>query len=151
MVEWVSFCVGVIGLVIGVAGLVQAHNQSKARARVETVTRDTLRRLAGDIRVIYSNARWADIHSRKIGYLFTEENPDAKQIKTEALDCARDTAACARLLGFVHSKIQGIQQSLFSDSAETLPDIKSVDVIEAERLITESQKSSGAPKPIIPT
>ncbi len=68
---------------------------------------------------VHSNARWVDLHARNIGHRVAEQSPDIKQIKLEAFDCARDAAACPRLLGTVHPKIRGIQRSLFRDSEET--------------------------------
>jgi hypothetical protein len=133
MPDWLNSVVNWAGAIIGMIGLVFAVQQYRERTRVEAVIKDTLRRLAGEIKVVYSNAHWAELHSRNIGFIFAEENPDLKQIKLEAFDCARDTAACARQLGLAHSKIRGIQQSLFRDSQETLPEINSADVIEAKR------------------
>lgn len=122
-----------IGIVIGVLGLAFAAYQHSQRARVESVVRDTLRRLAGEMRVVFSNANWADLHFRNIGFMYLEAEPDLKRIRREALDGARDAPACTRQLALVHSKIRGIQQSLFKDSLETLPEIKSDDVLEAEK------------------
>jgi hypothetical protein len=66
--------------------------------------------------------------------MYLEAEPDLKRIRREALDGARDAPACTRQLALVHSKIRGIQQSLFKDSLETLPEIKSDDdVLEAEK------------------
>jgi hypothetical protein len=117
-----------IGPVIGFIGLVFAVYQYYQRTRVESVVRDTLRRLAGEIRVVFSNANWADLHFRNIGRSFIEADLNLIRIRQEALDGARDAAACARQLGLVHSKIRGIQQTLFKDSDETLPEIPSDDV-----------------------
>ena len=109
--------------------LVFAVYEYQKRARVETVVRNTLRRLAGDIKVVYSDANWAETHFRAIGYLFTEETtPDLTVIRKRVLDGARDSTACSRLLANIHSQIRGIQQSLFNDSEEIFPDIQSDDV-----------------------
>ena len=106
---------------------------------METVVRDTLRRLAGEIRVVFSNATWADDHFRAIGHKFVEATPDLMAIKRNAVDGARDSAACARQLALVHSKIRGIQHSLFKDSEETLPEILADDVKAAYRKVDESE------------
>ena len=48
--------VNLLSMLIGVLGLGFAFYQHRQRTRMESVVKDTLRRLAGDIRVIYSNA-----------------------------------------------------------------------------------------------
>jgi hypothetical protein len=116
------------GSVIGIISFAFALYQYRKRVRVESVVRDTLRRLAGLLRVVHSNANWTDTHLRNVGYLFIEANPDLGRIRKETFDAARDATACTRQLGFVHSQIQGIQQSLFKDSEEKLPEIPSDDV-----------------------
>lgn len=102
--------------------------ERRQRTKVETVVRNTLRRLAGDIKVVYSDAHWAETHFRAIGYLFTDANPDLTVVRRRVLDGARDSAACSRLLANIHSQIRGIQQSLFNDSEEIFPDIQADDV-----------------------
>jgi hypothetical protein len=131
-----------IGGIFGIMSLAFAVYEHRQRTRLESVVRDTLRRLAGEMRVLYSNAEWADIHLRHVGYLFTEASPDLNQIKIkrETFDAARDATACARQLGLVHSHIRGIQQSLFKDTGETLPEIKSDDVRAAEAMLEASPK-----------
>ena len=136
-----------IGAIIGAIGLAFAYYQYQKRAKLESVVQDALRRLAGDMRVLFSNASWADLHFRKIGYMLTQANPDLIPIKQEALDGARDSAACARQLTLAHSKIRGIQRSLFNDSEEILPEIRSEDVVEAHRKINE-QKAPSKPQTI---
>ena len=54
------------------------------------------------------------------------------------VDGARDAAACARQLGLAHLQIRGIQQSLFNDSEETLPEIQADDVKDAQRQLTRN-------------
>jgi|SRR6185437_10093883 len=122
-----------IGVVIGVVSILFALNERRERTKAEHVVRDTLRRLAGEVKVVFSNANWADIHFRKIGYLLAEPTLDLNGIRRQVLDGARDAAACARQLGLAHSEIRGIQRTLFNDSEETLPEIQSDDVTEAER------------------
>jgi hypothetical protein len=100
---------------------------------VETVVRNILRRLAGEVRVVFSNANWADMHFRNIGYLLAEETADLTMVRKRVLDGARDAAACARQLGLAHSQIRGIQQALFEDSEEILPEIQSDDVKAAHQ------------------
>ena len=102
-----------IGIAIGIIGIAFAVYERRERAKVEAVVKDTLRRLAGEMRVMFSNANWADIHLRNIGFIYLEAEPDLKRIRREAFDGARDAAACARQLGLAHSKIRGVQQSLF--------------------------------------
>lgn len=121
MVNW-------IGLLIGIIGLIFAFYEHRQRTKVENVLRDILRRLAGEVRVVFSNANWADTHFRNIGHLFAEATPDLTVIRRRVLDGARDAAACARQLGLTHSQIRGIQKALFNDSEETLPEIQSDDV-----------------------
>src|ERR1700733_13277418 len=111
-----------IGVVIGVAGLFFAIYEWRQREKLESVVRDMLRRLAGDIRVIHSNAHWTDSHLRNIGHTFSDAEPDFHRIRRESFDAARDATACARQLGLVHSKIRGIQQTLFQDDIDKLPD-----------------------------
>jgi hypothetical protein len=43
-------------------------------------------------------------------------------------------------LGLVHSHIRGIQQSLFKDTIETLPEIQADDVRAAEAMMEASPK-----------
>jgi hypothetical protein len=64
------------------------------------------------------------------------------------LNGARDAAACARQLALEHSKIRGIQQTLFKDSVETFPEIKSDDVREAEERLDASRKADQKPQEI---
>src|ERR1700733_5768188 len=59
MADWISVFVGVLGLVV-------SFSQYRARTKLETAVRDTLRRLAGEVNVTYSNASWADGHLRNI-------------------------------------------------------------------------------------
>jgi hypothetical protein len=132
-----------IGVVIGILGLLFAVYERLQRVKVETIIRDTLRRLAGEVKVVFSNANWADTHLRNIGYLFAEASPDLGRIRTEAFDGARDAAACARQLGLAHSQIRGIQRTLFNDSEETLPEIQADDVRAAQ--------SHNAPRPTGPS
>jgi len=136
-----------IGPLIGLIGLAFAAYQYHKRTKLETVVRNTLRRLAGEVNVIYSNASWANGHFRNIARMFTEADPDLPTIKRAAVDGARDVTACARQLALAHSQIKGIQESLFNDSIEILPDILSDDVREARRRIDE-KKSAESPKSI---
>jgi hypothetical protein len=70
-----------IGVVIGIIGLGFAAYEYYQRTRVEAVVKDTLRRLAGEMRVVFSNANWADVHLRNIGFLYLEAEPDLKRIR----------------------------------------------------------------------
>jgi hypothetical protein len=130
-----------IGVLVGITGLGFALYEHRQRTRVEDIVRDTLRRLAGDVEVIYSNAYWADLHFRNIGYRLTEREADVMAIKKEVLDGARDAAACARQLGLAHSRIRGIQGSFFHDSERILPEIQSDDVREAQRKLDERRSA----------
>ena len=141
MVEW-------IGVGIGIAAFIFAVYERQQRTRVEKVVRDTLRSVAGSIRVVFANANWADSHLRKIGNLFTEPTPDLKAIRQKAFDAARDATACARQLGIAHSQIRGIQQALFNDSEETLPEIQADDV-KAALQSTKSQAGENVTSPIL--
>jgi hypothetical protein len=127
-----------IGVAISVISLLFAVYEWRQRSKTESVMRDMLRRLAGDVRVVYSNAHWADVHCRSIAKSLTEPNTNLKLITQEAVDGARDSTACARQLGLVHSKIRGIQKSLFNDTLQILPEIESEDVREADRKISEA-------------
>src|SRR5271165_5233411 len=95
-----------IGVIIGALGLAFALYEYFQRVRVESVVKDTLQRLAGKMRVVYSNAYWADLHFRNIGFMYLEPEPDLKHIRREAFDGARDAAACARQLALEHSTIR---------------------------------------------
>src|ERR1700726_1492920 len=98
-----------IGMVLAVAGLAFAFYEYRKRTRVETITKNMLRRLAGEMRVIFANANWTDGHLRKIGHLFAQPQPNMTDIRAHAHDAARDAAACARQLGLAHSHIKNIQ------------------------------------------
>jgi hypothetical protein len=135
MANWISVAIGVIGILFGVY-------ERRQRTKVQNIGRDILRRLAGEVKVVFSNANWADMHYRNIGYLFAQPAPDLVKIRTEAFDGARDAAACARQLGLTHSQIRGIQGTLFNDAEETLPEIQADDV-KAARL---QNKSDGTPQ-----
>lgn len=125
MATWI----GALGVLIGILGLALAYYQHRQRTRVEKVVRDILRRLAGEVKVVFSNANWADTHFRSIGYLLADGTPDDLSIiRKRVLDGARDSAACARQLSLTHSQIRGIQQALFNDSEEILPEIQTDDV-----------------------
>jgi hypothetical protein len=100
--------IGIISVVITCVALGFAIYERQERTKVETVVRNTLRRLAGDIKVVYQDANWAENHFRRIGYLFTEATPDLTDIRKKVLDGARDSAACSRLLAVIHSQIRGI-------------------------------------------
>lgn len=137
---WLGTIVGVISIAFGIY-------ERRQRIRVESVVRDTLRRLAGEMRVVHSNAKWVDSHLRKVGHSFAGPNPDLDRIKVATFDAARDAAACARQLGLVHSQIRGIQQSLFKDTEETLPEIKADDVRAAELMLPTSSPTPSVPPP----
>jgi hypothetical protein len=127
-----------IGVAVSSLGVLIALYEWRQRSKAERVMRDTLRRLAGDIQVVYSNAHWAESHCRNIAKSLTEPNADLKSITQEAVDGARDSTACARLLSVVHSKIRGIQKTLFNDPLQILPDIESEDVREASRRVSDA-------------
>lgn len=127
-----------IGVVVSAFGVLIALYEWKQRSKAESVMRDTLRRLAGDIQVVFSNAHWTDVHCRNIAKSLTELNANLAVITQEAVDAARDSTACARQLGLVHSRIRGIQKTLFNDSVQLLPDIESEDVREANRKVSEA-------------
>jgi hypothetical protein len=129
-----------IGVVVGVVGLGFAFYQHRQRIKMELVVRDTLQRLAGEIRVIFSNANWANQHLRRVGHLFIEPNPALSAIEKETFDAARDATACARQLSIMHSRIRGIQKTLFNDSTEMLPEIPSDDVRAAELMLQPNEK-----------
>jgi len=107
---------------------------------MEAVVRDTLQRLAGEMRVVFSNGNWTNQHLRTVGHLFIEENLDLVKIRHEVFDAARDAAACARQLALEHSKIRGVQKSLFKDFEETIPEIPSDDVQAAGIMREAHQK-----------
>lgn len=135
-----------IGVVFGAISIAFGFYERSQRIRVESVVRNTLRRLAGEMRVVYSNATWVDSHLRNVGHLFAAATPDLIKIKVETFDAARDATACTRQLALVHSQIRGIQQSLFYDYEETLPEIKAVDVRAAE-----AARGSSLPTPPEPS
>jgi hypothetical protein len=133
MASWIGVVLGIIGVAIGIMGLAFAYYEHRQRTRVETIVRNLLRGVAGSVRVVFANANWADIHFRNIGYMFIEDPPDLTKIRQQAFDGARDAAACARQLGLTHLQVRGIQQSLFNDSEETLPEVQADDVRYAQR------------------
>jgi hypothetical protein len=135
-----------IGPVFGFLGLLFAVYQYRQRARMESVVRDTLQRLAGEMRVVFSNANWTNQHLRNAGHLFIEGNLDLTKIKHEVFDAARDAASCARQLALEHSKIRGIQRSLFKDSVEIIPEIPSDDV-KAAVLMRDAHQKADEKKP----
>lgn len=114
-----------LGVLLAIAGIAFAVYQHSQRIRVEKVSRDTLRRLAGTIRVIHLSANWADSHLRNAGKLLAEVYPELPAVKKEIVDGCRDATACARQLAIAHSQIRGIQQTLFADDEEIAPDIGS--------------------------
>jgi len=137
-----------IGVVIGLAGLAFALYERSQRKNVENIVRDILRRLAGEVKVVFSNADWADKHFRRIAYLFTEATPDLAAIRRGVVDGARDSASCARQFGLIHSQIRGIQKTLFNDSDEILPEIPTDDVKAAQSLcVTSDQTANKAALP----
>jgi hypothetical protein len=131
MVTWIS-------ALVGIAGLIFAYIQYQQRIRVENILRNSLRRLAGTVRVIAWNAKWADDHLRSIAHSLGDEPLDLRKIRRDAVDGARDATACARLLGIAHSQIQEIQQAQFKDSEEILPNLKGDDV-KAALLAAENE------------
>ena len=133
------------GVAIGVVGIAFALYEYRKRTRVESIVKDALRRLAGAMRVVHSNAKWADAHLRNVGFSFAEATPDLNKIRRETFDAARDATACARQLGIVHLQIRGIQQSVFKDIEETLPEIKADDVRAAEQMLPTSWPAPSAP------
>jgi hypothetical protein len=135
-----------VGVAIGFIALLFAVYEYRRRTRVETIVRNTLRRLAGEVRVVYSNAKWADQHLRVIGHQFAENTPDLTKIRHQAVDGGRDAAVCARQVALVHSQIRGIQQSLFNDTEEEiLPEIQSDDVKEAQLQVLPSPINNASP------
>jgi len=143
MAEWGALGTW-IGVAIGIIGLVFALYERHERAKIETAIREHLRRLAGNISVMYSNANWSDIHYRHIGSGLSEDIPNLVIIKKEAFDGARDAASCKRQLWILHSHLQGIQKSLFNDSEEILPKIMADDVQDAQRRLDESKTKNAA-------
>jgi hypothetical protein len=75
------------------------------------------------------------IRARNIAKLFEDSTMTAR-VKNEIIDGARDAAVCARQLGIVHSRIRGIQKTLFNDTEQILPEISADDVNEANRRIS---------------
>ena len=134
-------------MVVGIIGLIFAVYEHWQRTKVEHILRDTLRRLAGVVRVVFSNANWADTHFRNIGSLLTDATPDLTSIRKRVLDGARDSASCARQLSILHSHIRGIQMALFKDAEETLPEIQSDDVKAAHSLSMGRSVGENTAKP----
>lgn len=112
-----------IGVAVSALGVLIALYEWRQRSKIESVMQDALSRLGGDLRVVYSNAHWADIHCRNIRKSLLEPNANLTAITQEAVDAARDSTACARQLALVHSRIRGIQKSLFNDTSQVLPEI----------------------------
>jgi len=133
-----------IGVAIGFIALLFAVYEYRQRTKVERIVRNLLRGVAGSVRVVYANANWADIHFRNIGYMFVEDPPDLSNIRKQVVDGARDAAACARQLGLAHLQIRGIQQALFNDSEETLPEIPAEDVKDAQRQNVTAARSTAS-------
>jgi hypothetical protein len=131
---------------IAFVALLFAIYERRERTRVETIVRNTLRRLAGDIKVVYQNAHWSESHVRTTANLFAEDTADLAKIKKQVAEGSRDAAACERQLSLVHSQIRGLQQTLFNDSEEIFPDIQADDVKAArEADLALAQKT--IPKP----
>ena len=141
LAEWIALA----GAVIGVGGIVFAIYEHRQRAKVESVVRDNLRRLAGVVKVVFSNANWTDLHLRKLGDLVAQTPPDLNAIRQKVFLGARDSAACSRQLSLVHTQIRGIQQTYFNDSEEILPEILSDDV-RAAVAQTDVRPSDDKPK-----
>lgn len=133
-----------IGVAITCIALVFAIYERWQRTRMETIVRNTLRGLAGSVRVVFSNANWTDLHFRTIGHLFTEDPPNLGTIRKRVVDGARDAAACARQLSLAHQQIRTIQKSLFNDSEETLPEIMADDVKAAQQSVAPSLPASAS-------
>jgi hypothetical protein len=133
-----------ISVILGAASVVFALYEWRKRVKLEKVVRDTLSRLAGDVRVTSSNARWADQHIRSIAKSLAEVQPDLPEIRKRAIDCARDATACVRQLSLIHSHVRGIQQSLSDDSKDTIPEIQSDDVKRAFTEINQETNATGA-------
>jgi hypothetical protein len=131
MENWLGIALTVLGLLFGLY-------ERRERIKTSSVMRDTLRRLAGDTQVVYSNANWAEMHCRKIAKSLMEPDPILKLIAQEAVDGARDSTACKRQLVLVYSRIRGIQKTLFNDTVQILPEIDSADVQDARRNINEA-------------
>jgi hypothetical protein len=85
-----------ISIAVGVIGLTLAFYQYRQRVRVETILRDNLRRLAGEVSVMYSNARWSEGHMVGTAHLFVDSNPDLTAIRKHVADGVRDATACSR-------------------------------------------------------
>jgi hypothetical protein len=75
-----------LGIIITIISTAFAVYEYRQRTRVESVVRDTLRRLAGEMRVVFSNAKWTNDHLRTVGHLFNEASPDLTKIKNEVFD-----------------------------------------------------------------
>ena len=106
MAKWLSDIL-TIGNVLTLLGLAFALYERRQRTKMESVVRETLRRLAGEMRVMFSNANWTNQHLRRVGHLFNEADPNLNVIRQETFDAARDAATCARQVSFMHSQIQG--------------------------------------------
>lgn len=100
--------------------------------------------MAGEVRIVSKYANWTDIHLRAIGYEFTRDTPDLTGIRRRIVDGARDAASCVRQLGSTHSQIRGIQEAVFNDSEETLPEIMADDVRSAL-----AQRTAGQQTPVV--
>jgi len=87
MANWIGVAIGVIGVVITCVALRFAIDERRQRIKVETVVRNTLRRLAGEVKVVYQNANWAEVHFRVSGNSFAEDTPDLIKIRKQV--CSR--------------------------------------------------------------
>jgi len=141
MANWIGVGVGIIGVVITCIALRFAIDERRQRTKVETVVRNNLRRLAGEVKVVYQNANWSESHVRTSANLFAEDTPDLAKIRKQVAEGARDATACARQLSLVHSQIRGLQQSLFNDFEEIFPDLQADDVKAARAASLAEQKN----------
>jgi hypothetical protein len=104
MSDWngIGVVASLLGALVGVIAAGFAVFEYRKRVKTEQLTKAILRHLAGDLRVVFSNANWVDNHFRRIAHLFAEEQPYLKEIKNRVVDGSRDAAACSRQLAIAH-------------------------------------------------
>ena len=100
----IDMIVNWLGVVIGILGIGFAFYECRQRTKMESVVVDTLRRLAGDIRVIFSNANWTDQHLRTVGHLSLKPirillETDEKHLTVKT----GDADSCQERLGLTYS------------------------------------------------
>jgi hypothetical protein len=133
---------------LGIAGLLYAQWQCHERAKLEAVVKDTFQRLAGDIRTISQNALGADAHFCEIAIELSKAEPNLELLREKLVFELRDGAASARQLSLFHSRLKGVQYSLFNDDLEIVSELSSDQTHSAKQpLVTPGSSVPQPPEP----